>query len=328
MPFGPRPASDTPKRACRAATRRRSAGAFALIAAAGLALAFPALAAEPDASQPSPSPYSVAAKVDWRTRVLAVDVRLDMVRAGLRLPAGRLEAQRLIDRDFPGILESLVVDLPVDSYRSVGDCVADGSIDVGDLLGLADAARPRDSSFTKDLRGFRVSYDLSLETVAAIFVHHRTATVPPAPLEYRASRPFTGIVINAAAPLPVHGERVTGTVVPCLFPRLFDEGMALLLDRNGVDPAALAAWGEVGYAAALDPASLARVGDDPLRIDATAAFGTDRTDLIIPRDEALKILALPENRALLAAGKVMLIIDGSALTQTLGGSEGNARTDK
>ena len=97
--------------------------------------------------------------------------------------------------------------------------------------------------------------------------------------------------------------------------------MTLLLDRNTVDPAAHLSWGEVGYATAKDASSslvLDRVGETVLRIDAAALFGTDRTDLIITRDEALKILSSPENRALLAEGRVVIIIDGSLIRQPLG----------
>jgi hypothetical protein len=241
---------------------------------------------------------------------MAIEVSLDMARSGLRLPSGRLEAQRLIDRELPGIVRSLVVDLPVDSHRSVADCLKDGTLDVADLLGLEASLKDRAATFTKDMRSFVASYDLPLGSVASLFVRHRSATPPSVPLEYRASRPYTGIVIYAELALPVHGERTSDSLRPCLFPRIFDDTMALLLDRNGVEPAALASWGEVGYSPALDLSSLARVGDDPLKIDATALFGSDRTDIIIPRDEAMKILTLKANRDLLAAGRVIVVMPG------------------
>jgi len=85
--------------------------------------------------------------------------------------------------------------------------------------------------------------------------------------------------------------------------------MNLLVDRNRVDPGALRKWGELGYAASLGSDAEARIGSAPLKIVAQAYFGTNRSDILISRDDALKILALPENRALVSAGKILVIID-------------------
>jgi hypothetical protein len=85
--------------------------------------------------------------------------------------------------------------------------------------------------------------------------------------------------------------------------------MKLLLDRNAVDPGAILAWGEIGYATSLDLEALKRVGEDPLRVEAVGIFGTDRSDVVISRDDALKIRALAENRALVAAGRVIILVD-------------------
>jgi len=298
-----------------------------LVAAALLAL-LSASGLSPAAGQEGAAPpYTVRASVDWAARQLSIEVSLDLAAAGLRMPSGRIEAERLIDRDLPGILAGLVLDLPVDSYRDVADCVDDGSLDESDLLGFGDQAVEHGSSFSRDMRFFIARYELPLYAVAGIFVRHRTPVSPEAPLEWRATRAYTGIVIYADSGLAVHGERTTDLARPCLFPRVYDDAMRLLLERNGVSPEALAAWGEVGYAKAdsvRDGSLLGRIGESPLLIDATALFGTDRTDVVIPRDEAMKILASPGNRALLAAGKVVIVIDGDYLVQGLGPDAGGA----
>ena len=298
-----------------------------LVAAAMLALLYVS-GPSPAAAQESPvPPYTVHASVDWASRELSVEVSLDLAAAGLRMPSGRIEAERMIDRDLPGILAGLVLGLPVDSYRSVADCVDDGTLDESDLLGFGGQAVEQGSSFSRDMRSFIARYELPLSAVAGIFIRHRTPVQPEAPLEWRATRTYTGIVIHADSGLAVHGERATDLARPCLFPRVYDDAMRLLLQKNGVAPDAIAAWGEVGYAeagAARDGSLLARIGEAPLRIDATAIFGTDRTDLIIPADEAMKILASQENRALLAAGKVVIVIDGDYLVQELGPASGGS----
>lgn len=302
----------------------RNAG---LAAAAALAILWASCPA-PAAAQESPAPpYTVHASVDWATREVSVEVSLDLAAAGLRMPSGRIEAERMIDRDLPGILAGLVLDLPVDSRRNVADCVDDGTIDESDLLGFGGQAIEKGSSFSRDMRSFIARYELPLAAVAGVFVRHRTPVLPEAPLEWRATRAYTGIVIYADSGLSVHGERVADLARPCLFPRVYDDAMKLLLDRNGVAPDAISAWGEVGYAksdSVRNGALLGRLGEAPLRIDATALLGTDRTDLVIPLDEAMKILASPGNLALLAAGKVVIVIDGDYLVQELGPASGGS----
>ena len=316
-------------RISRGSTGPRSGLAAAVLLAllwAAIPIAAPSQAAAQESAAP---PYTVHASVDWAARELSVEVSLDLAAAGLRMPSGRIEAERLIDRDLPGILAGLVLDLPVDSYRDVADCVDDGTLDESDLLGFGGEAVEQGSSFSRDMRSFIARYELPLHAIAGIFVRHRTPVSPEAPLEWRATRAYTGIVIYADSGLAVHGERVSDLARPCLFPRIYDDAMKLLLEKNGVAPDAIAAWGEVGYAKAAsvrDGSLLPRLGESPLMIDATALFGTDRTDLIIPADEAMKILASPENRALLAAGKVVIVIDGDYLVQELGPASGGSST--
>jgi hypothetical protein len=261
----------------------------------------------------SPDYYAVGERTDWEGRSLDISIDLDLVKAGLRLPSGRGEAERMIERDLPLILKEAVLGLPVDSRRSVEACIDDGTLVPDDLLGLADDVVPGTAAFSKNLRLFHADYSLPLEAVAALFIHHRTALLPDAPLEYRPTRDFTGIVIYAQGPLPVHGERATEALRPCLFPRIYDETMKVLLERNTVAPESLAAWGELGYATSLDAAARRRVGDDPIRVDATAFFGTDRTDILLSQEDALKILASPANRGLLAAGRVIVIVSPASL---------------
>ena len=130
-----------------------------------------------------------------------------------------------------------------------------------------------------------------------------------APLGYSPSRAYTGILIYAGDELPVRGERVSGKLRPCLFPRIYDEDMRIVLERGKVDPEVLAERGPVGYARATTTKAEDRIGEDPLRIMAVAVFGTNRTDVILSREDADRIFALPENRELVRQGKVLVVLD-------------------
>jgi outer membrane protein OmpA-like peptidoglycan-associated protein len=90
--------------------------------------------------------------------------------------------------------------------------------------------------------------------------------------------------------------------------------MNLLYEKNMVDPAIARESGIVEYTADADETAYEdRVGADPLRINARELFGQYRTDPVISKDDALKILSLPENRALLREGKVAILCDKPAM---------------
>ena len=113
-----------------------------------LAAALPCAAATGDASSPAadaPRPlYETSSRVDWEARVLRVDVALDLAAAGLRLPDGRLSAERMVEHDLPALAKDAVFALQADSHRTVEDAVADGSLDSGAFVALAGMARLRE----------------------------------------------------------------------------------------------------------------------------------------------------------------------------------------
>jgi len=266
-----------------------------------------------DAGSSAMPGYAVRAKADWKARVLRIDVELDLMAAGLRMPEARLEAQRMVEHDFPGLAKDAVFKLQLDSYRTVEDAVEDGSVEAEGFLDLASRARLEASSLSKDMKKYRASYSLGLEAASAPFLSGARPSAIRPPLAPRPSRVYSGVIVYAKGSLPVHGENVEGKAAPALFPRIYDEGMRLVLDRALVAPEVLAAAGPdggvLGYASALGIEAGERVGGDPMRIMAKELFGDSRCDYVISREDAQRILSAPENRELLRQGKVVVVLD-------------------
>jgi hypothetical protein len=293
-----------------------AAAPAALVLALSLALASPLASETAQAASEAPaagSAYSVRSRVDWKARVLYVDIELDMAAAGLKMPEGRLEAQRMVEHDFPGLAKDAVLSLQADSHRTVEAAVADGTIDEERLVALSERARLERSSFSKDMRKFMTTYGLGLEDISSPFLSGARPTPIRPPLDAKPARDYSGIIVYAKGSLPVHGESVSGAAAPCLFPRIYDEEMNLVLDRGVVVPEILAAsggsGGVLGYASALGVEAGERVGGDPMRIMAKELFGDDRCDFVISREDALGILSSPVNRELLRRGKVVVVLD-------------------
>ena len=86
--------------------------------------------------------------------------------------------------------------------------------------------------------------------------------------------------------------------------------MNLIYERNTQDPEIGKKEGLVHYDWTENESVYAqRIGLDPLYINARKVFGRFRTDPVISKRDALKILCIPENVELLKQGKIVILLD-------------------
>lgn len=269
-----------------------------------------ALAAVPAMAQGNPGAFSSTILVDWNAGIIRAEAGLDLLAAGIRLPGGRAEAERLLEAAMPDLVRDVAMGIRLDSWRTVGDSLDDGTLGTSQFESFLDDGRRTRSSLTRDLTQLTTTYEWRLADLGALYVRHSVPIDLPMPSRYVPTRPYTGIVVYVQGSFSVHGEHRSDALRPCLFPRLYDEGMTPILERNLMEPGALRAAGAVAYATSLDdPVVEARAGGAPLRIMAAEIFGSNRTDAVIRQDDALRILGSAENRALVQAGKVVFVID-------------------
>jgi len=281
---------------------RAPAPGLALLAASALAVALLTGAA--------PSAISHAVDVDWPAGVVTMRAGLDLYAAGIRLPAGRSEAERSLAAAVPELVMGTVLSLPLDSWRTVADALDDGSLSPDTLREYLESGRRTALALSDDSRRLEGTWEWSLARLGALFIRHSDPVDQKLPDRFVPTRAYSGIIIYAKGSYPVRGEHRPDSMVPCLYPRIYDAAMDPILERNLLDPEALAAWGSVGYAYSLeDPAVELRAGGDPLRIIVGELFGSRRTDAVIAEADAMRILASPENRELIRQGRVVFLID-------------------
>lgn len=262
-------------------------------------------------SSASADPFRSKSSVDWKSHELGVELGVDMAAAGFRMPAGRASAEEALASRRVEEARKALLGVTVDHSGSLRDAVSAGLMAEEDVLALAAGGTVFPSAFDLGLSVLSARYSYSLNELAARLVRHSRPLAPEPPLDYRPTRKYTGILVFAEGELPVRGEGRRARLEPCLFPRIFDEGMKTLFEKNYAEPAAIAAGGAVAYATA--PAEVAdRVGPDPIRIRARALFGTHRTDIVIDAASAAAILADAGNRALLAKCRIAVICDPDA----------------
>ncbi len=257
-----------------------------------------------------------SSRIDWSTNRFAIELAATLSPTSSRTAATIHRMQTRLDQEFPDALFNGLLPLPVDSRRVIEDAVREDPDLASEIAGLARSAersvpRPLDT-----LQGVARTYSVALfPDLTRLFVNHRVPFQMERVVRWVPTREFTGIVIYAAEPLPLHGSG-TGSdspeqvqLVPALLPEIYDTDFRPILEQDMIDPTAIERWGVAHYTDQTDPeAWRERAGTQPLRIMARRAFGVIPTDVMISPEDADRILASDHNRNLLKNGRIVIIV--------------------
>lgn len=290
--------------------RKKKLAALGLLFASAFTLA---VHAEESADAESRA-ITTRSTMSWDSAVVQSVITLDAKKKGIALPTGREAALQMLDMETPALLKDSLFSVLANSGERLGDSVETGRISLTSLYRVIDSGKKGAPYFSLDLKSVSMTHAITLAELGSLYVTHSRPYEPKEPLETVRTRPFTGILIDARGAKPVHGEYSQETIEPCLFPRIWDTDMNLLYEKNMVDPAVAREQGIVEYTADTDESAYEdRIGTDPLRINVRELFGQYRTDPVVSKDDALKVLSLPENRALLREGRVVILCDKPAM---------------
>ena len=253
---------------------------------------------------------SSRSKVDWTQNKFASSVTLDTDKAGIYMPAGKMTAINKIDTELPDLIKDPLLTLYVNSDTQLSDTVLEDDITLEQLSTIVHEGKKSPSVFVDSSSVLKTEHSISTLNISSLLIKHKYPYKNPKPIEYSPSRIYTGIIIDARGKLPVHGEYTKEEVQPCFFPQIWDTEMNLIYERNMGDPNIESKIGMVHYDWSDDESKYRdRIGIDPLHISARKVYGRFRTDPVISRSDALKILSIPENIELLRQGKVVVLLD-------------------
>jgi hypothetical protein len=265
------------------------------------------------------------AEIRWDLMEIRAKVSLDLAGSGLGMPSGRTRGEALLASEYLRLMRQALMKIQVDSSTTLADMVQRGDWGHSALDAISMQATSVPPSLSPSLDSLSSVYTLGMPAVSSAIISHRRAADIPRTLSPVSAPEYTGIVIMAFDPQRIHGMEGSSQVVPALFPRIWDSEMNLIFERNMVDPsvASMARYfsRDAIFArtpSGLSPEALAVVGERPLRIFARGVFGQTPTDPVISREDALQIISSPENRNLLRNGKVAIILDTPALSDSFG----------
>ncbi len=248
--------------------------------------------------------------VNWITKEFTTNISLDTKKTEISMPSGKKIASNYIKSKMVPLIQPPLLSLFENSESDLSEAVINDFLTLDQVYHFIMGGHKTPDVFSKDLNYLNTTNKNNLTDLSRLLVRHNYAYTPPKPIEIVASRPFSGIIIDARGAFPVHGEYVESEIYACFFPQIWDDQMNSIYEKNSVNPETIIKEGLVGYHYSDDTSLYEdRVGTDPLYIKASQVYGRNRTDPIIKRSEALKILTVPENIKLLQEGKVVVLLD-------------------
>ena len=278
-------------------------------------IAIVAAAAAPLIAQDGATPgqaLDAAARVDWKAGRIVVEVTRPLDPSTTSLVRAKSDAETDLDQRLPGALARALGPVTVDSSHTLSDFYSSDPEMFARLNEIAVHAQRTELFLTTDFTALVARYAIPFfgEKGIASPLYPSKATPIRRRLGDVTTRAYTGLLIFARGMLPVSGTSRMAAARPALFPRIWDERMNLVLDKDMCTPESLVKWGMVGYSEAVDdPMADQRVGLVPLRLAARGVFGDNGTDIVISTDGARQLLALPENISLLQTGRIVIVYD-------------------
>ncbi|MBO4640051.1 MAG: OmpA family protein [Treponema sp.] len=267
------------------------------------------------ASEPS---LESTSEINWITRRFTSNLSLDTKKAGLEMPSGKKKASALIKSKMSQLIQPPLLALYTDSSSTLEDFVIDDELSLDDVYHFIMNGYKTPDVFTNDASLLYSTNTLEIDKIGQNLVKHKYGYTPEDPIDLVPSRAYSGIIIDARGALPVHGEFISEKTNACFFPTIWDENMNIIYEKNSADPQVIIEAGLVNYDYSNNTERYSsRVGNDPLYIKATEVYGINRTDPVIKRTDALKILTIPENVELLKQGKVVILLDQEKLVYNI-----------
>lgn len=261
-----------------------------------------------------PGNMESTSSINWITRKFTSNISLNTEKAQIQMPSGKKLASSYIKTRMPQLIQPPLLSLYADSARSLGDYVVSNAVTLDQIYNFILDGYKTPDIFTHDTKKLNTTNTLNVNDIGKVLVKHKYEYTPEEPIENIPSRPYSGIIIDARGKFTVHGEYVKDNVYGCFFPKIWDENMNIIYERSMVKADVVKSQGLVTFDFSDDSSRYEdRVGGDPLYIRATEVFGRNRTDPIIRRSDALKILTVPENVELLKQGKVVLLLNKDQL---------------
>ena len=249
---------------------------------------------------------------NWDSKEFIIEITNTVPMSGKSLPSLKSIIENENKIDLPYIILNGIQELTIDSKTNGKEYITEHPNTIEAILELAADFTKDSSIFSLNFKTLITTYSINIyPDIAGLFLNHSRTTILTPNLDFVPSSSFSGIVIYVDTNLPLYGKHSTGNYAPCLFPRVYNEQLDLIVDPLMVNPEIIIKEGTVGYQTSAKPMDISRIGNSPLKIKARGIFGINNTDLIISTRDAEKILSRIKNLELIKQGKILIIYEST-----------------
>lgn len=247
-------------------------------------------------------------RIDWSRAVIDINITADLPFEINVLPEAKIHAENRIEDAIPLIIQIAMEDVILDSTLNVFERLKKDLHLTSLIDNYSDERYKIRTNLSPDLLKLKAHYSIPLyPDFSSTFIEHKEAAPLDRILHYVPGQNYTGIVIYASGTLPLFGENKEEALNPSLFPKILNERGEVIFSAENVDPGILKEHGAVLFTDHLDKVPVQRVGLLPLKIKATAIYGRNRTDIVIPSYLSDRILSRETNRELLHNGRITIV---------------------
>lgn len=248
--------------------------------------------------------------IDWEKAEVTISLTKETTAQELS-PISPYITQKEIESILPSYIKLAIEKIQINSLKTISDLlVTEPQLNLH-VLDLSDKIDNKVISYSHDLKSLTIYVKLKLfPFIAELLTKHHAAEELPKRLGWVAADSFSGLVIDARDTLPVYGTAKKAVLKPAIFPRILNDRGETILSSEMLTSDTLTKWGIAAYTASYDEKPfLSRIGQNPLRIKASAIFGKNHTDVVIPEEAVKLLLGKEENRKLLREGRILIICD-------------------
>ena len=233
-----------------------------------------------------------SSKINWKKGELeiSVDVNYPPESGKLRM---RNNSENIFDEKFFDIFTDSVSETSdgtvfFNSKYSMDEIIQHQPLVLNKIETIKNSAVMVYNVYQDDMTGVRMLYRINIfRDIAPYFIKHNK----PYPVSERyiwvPNKKYTGVVIYAKGKFPVRGENRKSFLNPSIFPSVYSQDMEKIISAELVSPDVLAKHGTAALTDTEDdPVIAERAGNNPLYTMAEEIFGRNRTDLIVPSDDA------------------------------------------
>ena len=131
---------------------------------------------------------SSTSNVDWTKNIFSSSVMLDLDKAGISMPAGKMTAVNKITMEIPDLIKDPLLSLYVNSDTQLADLVLSDFITLEQIIQIINSSKKTPGIFVNSSSTLKVEHSLNTLKLSSLLIRHKYPYKNPKPIDISPSR--------------------------------------------------------------------------------------------------------------------------------------------